>query len=428
MASKLDNLPSQTLFKLSKFYKKLELTHDSSEKVLVNDDDLEFLISLINEKKKQHVLVEYKLDRIFVKLNVLKHEKKIIVNLESVENRDLIISSKIGVLRLENYKIKNDLNPEIDCILLNSFHENNLNYIVLMKKLLKSNDFRLFMNTLRINLLDRVLEFNFTNDRVFYKRYFIWKYLKFLYLLNKNTAMSFRNGEEGELGFELSPCLSRLFEEILANFDSNAVIQQLNFEILSKFLVIYIQTLNISLLKKEQNIADKYELIKSRLVESNLNFIFKCEDATIVEFLNECLKLNNKLSPNIIKDLDANFLFLKLLISIKFDFQVFIDWLISNETNFLEYFLFYLKFSVKFNERQKNVLFNGFSKDLILFREYIKVKLTDLEDEKDFEYFIKKYLKFLNDLNIKLNRLKNVFPYNAKPLLKLLKIYIDFFV
>jgi hypothetical protein len=416
MATELENL-SQTLFKLNKFYKKLEFTQDCYEDVSV---DLDFLFSLINNEKKQHVLVEYKLDRIFVKLNVLKNQKKICVNLEGVKDFDLIISAKIGVFGLENYKIKDALNLEMD------HHSLSLNYTILMKKLLKSNDFRLFMTTSGINLQDRILAFNFKSDhQVHYKRYFIWKYLKFLYLLNKNLAISLRNGEQSELSIDLNLCLSRLFEEIHRDFDKSGIKHQLNYEILSKYLVVYIQNLNLRLLKKEENVANHYETMKSRLVETNIDFIFKCDDATIIQFLNECLKLNNKLSSYVIKDLDANYLFLKLLISIKFDFQVFIDWLISNETDFLEYFLFYLKFSVKYNEARKNVLLNGFYKDLIVFGEYMQVKLTDLESEMDF---VKKYVKFLNDLNIKLNRLKNVFPYNSKPLLNLLKNYLDFFI
>jgi hypothetical protein len=353
-------------------------------------------------------------------LNVLKHQKKIIVNLEGVKDFDLIISAKIGVFGLENYKIKDGLNLEMD------HNSLSLNYIILMKNFLKSNDFRLFMTTSGINLQDRILAFNFKSDnQVYYKRYFIWKFLKFFYLLNKNLAISLRNGEQSELSIDLNSCLSLLFEEIHRDFDNSGGKQQLNFEILSKYLVVYIQTLNLRLLKKEENVADHYETMKSRLVVSNIDFIFKCDDATIIQFLNECLKLNNKLSSNVIKDLDGNYLFLKLLISIKFDFQVFIDWLISNETDFLEYFLFYLKFSVKYNEARKNVLLNGFYKDLIAFGEYMQVKLTDLESEMDF---VKKYVKFLNDFTIKLNRLKNVFPYNSKPLLNLLKIYLDFFI
>ena len=39
------------------------------------DDDLEFLISLINNKNenKKHVLIEYKLNKIFIKLNQNKY-------------------------------------------------------------------------------------------------------------------------------------------------------------------------------------------------------------------------------------------------------------------------------------------------------------------------------------------------------------------
>ena len=434
MTSSESTCLAQTLFKLNKFYNNLETIANSGEETSI-EDDLRYLASLVNNsERKKHVLIEYKLNRVFIKLNIMKHMKKINVNLEIIkETNDLGIIAKLGVLGVDNYKIRDNC----DC-LVNIHHSfSNLSYVILMKKIIKSNDFKLILSLSRFGLFDKILDFELTSECIYYNRYFVWKYLKLLHLVIKNLTISLKSGELKDLNIDFSICLSTLLKYILTfitDNDSgveNPIKKQLNYEILSKYSVLYIQTLN---LEKDKTICEsKIDMLKSTLHVNSIpsfDFIFKCEDGTIIEYLNECLKLSNKLLPNkILKDLDANYLFLKLLASIKFDYQVFIDWLISNETNFLEYFLFYLKFSVKYN--QTDLLFEGISQDFILFCKYINVTLPKNEKNKNYEsreFLKEKYINFLKELNTKLNLLKSVFPYNCKPLLNLLKVYLDFFV
>ena len=419
------------LFKLNKIFKKFELNAGK-----LDADELNLIFDLLNRDK--HVLVEYKLNKIFNKLNELQHRKLINVNFDDVKNKDFKIRAKICVLGLTNYEINDESRSEIQDI-VNSYQNNSLNRIILLKKIVKSNDFRVFMSLINANLLDTIINIDLPNDKSYYQKYFTWKYLKFLCLLFKNMSIALKNGDFKCSNLNLAGYLKKTLDTILLNHDNE---QQLHFELISKYVVIFLQVQNILFLngKLNSNVFEtNFELLKCTLPISleSFNFLFQCEDSTIIEYLYECLKLNNNLaiiniaSQSVLESrLDTNYLFFKLLISIKFDCQVFIEWLISNETNFLEYFLFYLKFGLKFNENSEkfSLKFDCFLKDLLLFCEFISFNIEEPEAKSNTkDYFINKYIKFLEDMNIKLDRLKNVFPYNCKPLLNLLKANLSVF-
>ena len=81
----------------------------------------------------------------------------------------------------------------------------------------------------------------------------------------------------------------------------------------------------------------------------NLIYVGQDDDKMIdfnLDFLNYQLKVEKLSGPtkNLFEfDFNYNILFTKLAASVSFDYQVFIDWLISNETNFLTYLVKYLK-------------------------------------------------------------------------------------
>ena len=92
-------------------------------------------------------------------------------------------------------------------------------------------------------------------------------------------------------------------------------------------------------------------------------------------------------------------LFVKLLQNLSFDSSVLLDWLTSNETQFLLYFLKYLKYAARTY------------KDL----SAICVTMRDIGVEKSVFDVLKKLKKSIERL-----RSKNLFPYNVAPLLKVM--------
>lgn len=96
-----------------------------------------------------------------------------------------------------------------------------------------------------------------------------------------------------------------------------------------------------------------------------------------------------------------------------------LDWLTSDETKFLQYFVKYLKFLASSS--------NDFLKACL--------EMDDLNKNKDSSYEeFKKYSiqseNCLNDLTQSIKRLEGagLFPYSAKPLLRLLEACIQLFL
>jgi hypothetical protein len=166
----------------------------------------------------------------------------------------------------------------------------------------------------------------------------------------------------------------------------------------------------------------------------NLIYIGQDDDKMIdfnLDFLNYQLKVEklSGLTKNLFEfDLNYNILFTKLAASVSFDYQVFIDWLISNETNFLTYLVKYLKFLLNelnlYKLEKINKLYSSLND--AKFKEFIAVvndgkrKNGDGDVSLDGRGYLKETFDLLVSLNRKIKTMKSVFPYNCEPLIKLL--------
>ena len=181
---------------------------------------------------------------------------------------------------------------------------------------------------------------------------------------------------------------------------------------------------------------------------SRLDLIFVGQDDSMINFNLDCLKreinrtsqatLSSQPPPDLqIRDLNSHFLFIKLLISISFDYQVMIDWLISNETNFLLYLVKYLKFLLGHLQQtsadNKSELIDLSGLDVFYFDHFAKflsrangVSSASASGQLENRFYLKRSFECLAELTGKMKSLKSVFPYNCEPLLKLLRNLLTF--
>ena len=173
---------------------------------------------------------------------------------------------------------------------------------------------------------------------------------------------------------------------------------------------------------------------KSLWESFNLNLIYVGQDDDKMidfnfDFLNYQLKVEKLSGPtkNMFEfDLNYNILFTKLAASVSFDYQVFIDWLISNETNFLTYFVKYLKCLLNelnlYKLENINKLYSSLND--AKFKEFIAVvndgKFKKGDVSLDGRGYLKESFDLLVSLNGKIKTMKSLFPYNCEPLIKLL--------
>lgn len=142
------------------------------------------------------------------------------------------------------------------------------------------------------------------------------------------------------------------------------------------------------------------------------------DDDTLIDLNLMCLKSNSNLFEFY---LNRHVLFVKLLKSVSFDYEVLIDWLISNETNFLLYFLRYLKFLfADLNQHGKTGLSDLFSAKNQQKMRYFNC-IVKSPRENAIESYLEETLELLRKLNVKIRLLKRSFPYNCEPLIKLLE-------
>jgi hypothetical protein len=168
----------------------------------------------------------------------------------------------------------------------------------------------------------------------------------------------------------------------------------------------------------------------------NLIYVGQDDDKMIdfnLDFLNYQLKFEklNKSENELVLglfefELNYNILFTKLAASVSFDYQVLVDWLISNETNFLTYFVKYLKCllnELNFNKLENiNKLYS--SENDAKFKEFGLGMSGGKCKRGYFIYdglgYLKETLNLLVSLNGKIKAMKSLFPYNCEPLIKLL--------
>jgi hypothetical protein len=182
---------------------------------------------------------------------------------------------------------------------------------------------------------------------------------------------------------------------------------------------------------EEDNLIIIYQHIESFHLENIDSLFLNQDDDFIIDFCYSCLKFQVKLKENQIESLEidrifkesklnSHIQFVKLLASISFDYKVIIDWLISNETIFLKYFITYLKYLIdnlqKNNINEIEQLFNKNEADFNDFNQKLKGKYKNFKSN----YYLNETFKTLSLLKIQIIKLKRSIPYNCEPLIKLL--------
>lgn len=198
--------------------------------------------------------------------------------------------------------------------------------------------------------------------------------------------------------------------------ESNVLNSIANIEYLHAKMITFIIEL---FFKSNQN-------IELNEVCSKLDLIFTgLDDDLLIDFNLICLQQQLKTKSQLFEfDLNSHVLFVKLMASVTFDYEVLINWLCDNETNFLIYFVKYLKYLI--NELNVNRLDNInrlFSNDK-QFEIFHSVLGDEIETKKKpfiGKYYLSRTLTLLIELKDKIKRLNNHFGYNINPLIKLLE-------
>jgi hypothetical protein len=351
--------------------------------------DNEALKQLFNEnyEHKDHKLVQFQLQKIYTKVI-------------SINSNDLSDSKKLNLKRFYNFlKLKSSNKPEINenfSLFLNFFirsipnDNDNLLYVLIFKKLIK-----IFSNSnicldKHQELIEKLSLFkiNCTTDD-----YLVVKYSALIKLINFKRELLSLDLTKLQLINENYNCfmlnLKKNNEDYFSS-NNNTLKIALRHEIFANYLLFIL--FNVEISKKLDDLD---------ILSTNINKIYLAQDTLRIEFnlksLNTIRNLCESESLKEITDkerlknlLNPHKLFGYLIKSINFDCVLLVDWLISNETQFLEYLMRYLKyFQNNYDSYGDNLDFND-----------IKTLLTSLSS--------------------KIKQSERHFPYNCKPLIKLL--------
>ena len=242
------------------------------------------------------------------------------------------------------------------------------------------------------------------------KIYMFNKYLKIIDLIIENHQRIDQLNQLVENFIDYSVNNSNnLIQSIKTNCDFNKTsIEHTIYNNL--YIKIFITNLkSLKVIKNDQLFKKIYELVDDEQID--LIYNQGLDDDQIVNFNLYFLefqsnKLNNdKLEMLFDSKLNVHRLFFKLVSSVSFDYQILIEWLISNETNFLKYLVKYLKIFL-------NELVSGDDESNNSARILHNKCLNSSE--------LNQIINLFQQLNIKINSMKKSFPYNCQPLLKLL--------
>lgn len=366
-------------------------------------DYKEFIELQINNQQliNENQIIKY----LFHKLTSLiaLNYKPFIIEIESIDLKIVGFTALISTDKLNPKPLEtiNQLNEflELDFNILKGSH---LNLIKSIKTILKTNS----------NLTQQFQ----TNSTEYLLKVFTTEFI----------ATSF-NYKQLYLGNKLIKCILlylKSFENIHFTSqvlkicaESNVLNSIANNEYLHAKMITFIIELSF---KSDQN-------IELNEVCSKLDLIFtSLDDDLLIDFNLICLQQQQlKTKSQLFEfDLNSHVLFVKLMASVTFDYEVLINWLCDNETNFLIYFVKYLKYLI--NELNINRLDNInrlFSNDK-QFEIFHSVLGDEIEPKKKpfiGKYYLNRTLTLLIELKDKIKRLNNHFGYNINPLIKLLE-------
>jgi hypothetical protein len=377
--------------------------------------------SVLNKIENRNIFfnrIQELLDRTLAK----NEEKQIVIDL---------ITNSLNLLLKEKFRENSIESNELDLIvkfvgsitLRQSFDQrlntSHINVLLLVKNILKnteksnekgSKDHSLLslMEFLDLMLQDSAI-LNYKNLTT---SYFLNKYLRCIDLIQHlDLSGQLLSKKRDDL---LNKCLSFF----VLNFEQveNLKDKTLNLRIMFQLLKI-LCTGNIN---KDDDLERVFFVNDSSSKQIKLFEMYKTnqDDDLVIEFnlfcLNTEIKLNQISCHRFVKSLfdsyllNAHFLFFYFLSEfVQFNCETCIEWLLSNETNFLLYFLRYLKYLAKDFESTHVKAILG------------KI-LTELNNVSAQDLHLTQFLMFMNALLKKIKQLKKSFPYNCEPLIRVL--------
>ncbi len=170
--------------------------------------------------------------------------------------------------------------------------------------------------------------------------------------------------------------------------------------------VIFLSTIVLKF-KNLQNVDNQKNFISIIFKRKFCEIFSSLDDNIIIDYNLECLKqhTNTKKQKFVFSNLDVYIFFVKHLETISFDHKTILEWLVSNETEFLQYLVRYLK------------LVN------LELNYYGLTNLKKLYSMYDKNYMVKAFL-CLKSLRENIIKLEKVFPYNCRPLILILNKFI----
>ncbi len=288
--------------------------------------------------------------------------------------------------------------------------------LILIKRLMKKHSIKSEQQLEQIRAflhVDLIKNMNSTDSK---KKYCLLKYMRCMQIFNQ-----IKSNRDDKI--DLEEFIRVLFDQtkwlFALNLNTNEqtttdINAYLDRELTANFCIFLLDLINFyyPLATDKLHIVSCLAIIE-RMV-NNFDFIYKLQDDTMIKFNLACLRLYKSLGTHL-DYMNPNLCFLKLLLIIKFNVQLVVDWLISNETCFLEYFVYYLKYLNK-NKCQMptQVLLSSlvFSQDLAI-------------DQNDSDFYIRRVYAFLTELCTKVTLFKKLFPYNCNPLLNLLNLVTE---
>lgn len=348
-------------------------------------DNTKALKQLFKEdfEHKDHKLIQFQLQKI--------RNKCSLINLSDSNDKNLNLTSFYNLLKLTSLdKLENDENfcLFLEYFLSNNVTNDNLLNVLILKKLFKVLNVLNFNEDKHCKLIVKLslMKINDTkNDYLVVKYSALIKLVNFKKELFSNDEIKLAQINENYRCFMLE--LKNTNKDYFSS-DNDTLKLALRHEIFANYLLFI-------LFYTDSN----KKLVSLDLLSRNINKIFKAQDTLRIEFNLVSLNIVKNLADNdylreenereTLKELlNPHKLFGCLMKSVNFDCDLLVDWLISNETQFLEYFMRYLKY---------------FQNNYSLFND----NLNEIK-----KLFIK--------LNNKIKKSEKHFPYNCKPLLKLL--------
>lgn len=325
----------------------------------------------------------------------------------SLANSDISSSVIFLIALLKSGKSVNrsSLEKVIKCILNNPDSE-RLSTILLIKSFLKHSKDQEPLHQTIIEYLAHIDPLQWIEQK-YAGYYFLNKYLRCIRLCLDKKCINQQSFIESTL--------ERLID-LVKELDSP---RQIDDQICTSLLTNILKLIVLVALFSTQNLAsDRFERLWSTLNTADGQFrpdiIYSgvSDDTEQIAFNLTCLErfLKPDNATNIASRLfewavNPVRLFWSLAASIQFDCELVVEWLITSETEFLVYFLKFLKYFAA------NV-----TSSVNLERALVSSASTTSTTNES----INKLFDFLADLHAKLSSLKRSFPYNCEPLIKLL--------